>query len=358
MVTLTDMGGGLLLGHGLVTDHLMREHAVTHILHVAADASRGDEATLDRSDDQTTLEYLSIDLTDLASTVETAVVFVRSAMEADGIVVVRSTVDSHSTAVTTAVLMVLHGWSLSIAWTHVISRQDCSLEQDGRRALLEFEVTTRGSPSMIDDEGGQKLTKPTKDYVDTGSEASGTDKDVDSSSSDSEYDQIDVGRKQASKEAHAAAAERASAPAAEEDCPPATAAADDGAARSGAPVCDRCDGPHLSEACPYFTKPREAPPAAGEVRYDDESEQWSFNCPHCEELVTVHRRNLACRTFRHAVPKPDANQRGVKGRLVGGFANPHAPREECERWVREGLIFGCGKPFRFNGKKVEACGYV
>jgi hypothetical protein len=59
MTTITDMGGGLLPGHGLITDDLMREHAVTHILHVAGDVSSGD--ALDSRDDQTALEYLSID---------------------------------------------------------------------------------------------------------------------------------------------------------------------------------------------------------------------------------------------------------------------------------------------------------
>ena len=365
---ITDLGGGLLMGHGRITSDLTRHHTVTHILHVTDDgekaASRdespdGDSSTTRYGDDQT-LEHLTLDLSDpqgFTSTAEKAVAFVRSAMEADSVVLVRSAVDSHATALMTAVLMLLHGWSLSTAWTHVISRNDCSLREEGRHALLVFEVATCGSPSMVEDEKAQKLTKLANDYVDTVSEASETDEDA-SSSSDSEDDQIDTTRKQASKEVPASAAEELRAPAAEEVCPAVAASTDAGDVPSSTLVCDRCDGPHLSEECPYFTKPREAPPAAGEVRYDNDAEMFTFSCPHCKELITVREGDLACRTFRHAVPNPDANQPGRKGRLVGGFANPHAPRDECERWVREGLIFGCGKPFKFDGKKVEKCGYV
>ena len=64
----------------------------------------------------------------------------------------------------------------------------------------------------------------------------------------------------------------------------------------------------------------------------------------------MRRGDIACRTFRHAQFK------GKAGRWR--FVNPHARKEECERWVREDLIVGCGKPFRFDGKRVEACGYV
>ena len=80
-----------------------------------------------------------------------------------------------------------------------------------------------------------------------------------------------------------------------------------------------------------------------------------FTCPHCRDMCQVRHRELNCRIFRHA---------NFKSRR--GFVNPHAPREECERWVRQGLIFGCGKPFRFVGpadgnspeNRVEACGYI
>ena len=40
------------------------------------------------------------------------------------------------------------------------------------------------------------------------------------------------------------------------------------------------------------------------------------------------------------------------------FVNPHASKEECERWLQEDLVFGCTKPFKFDGRKVEICGYI
>ena len=50
--------------------------------------------------------------------------------------------------------------------------------------------------------------------------------------------------------------------------------------------------------------------------------------------------------FRHAVFQQSRR-----------LAQPHAPQEECERWLREGLVYGCAKPFRFDGVRVEVCGY-
>jgi hypothetical protein len=45
--------------------------------------------------------------------------------------------------------------------------------------------------------------------------------------------------------------------------------------------------------------------------------------------------------------------------------NPHASKEECERLVREGLIYGCGKPMLVVKKSpppdeygVEGCDYI
>jgi hypothetical protein len=42
--------------------------------------------------------------------------------------------------------------------------------------------------------------------------------------------------------------------------------------------------------------------------------------------------------------------------------NPHASKEECERLVREGLIYGCGKPMLIVRKTdeygVEGCDYI
>ena len=122
-----------------------------------------------------------------------------------------------------------------------------------------------------------------------------------------------------------------------------------GAPAGATGTCDKCDGPHATEACPHFPKARESSfPAPGEVKYDKDCGLYTFACPHCGELCTVQRSQIFCRIFRHAE---------FKGRS-GRFVNPHAPQSECERWVREGLIVGCGKPFKFDGKTVAKCGYI
>ena len=42
--------------------------------------------------------------------------------------------------------------------------------------------------------------------------------------------------------------------------------------------------------------------------------------------------------------------------------NPHASKEECEHYINNGLIYGCGKPFRIvleNSKFIiEICEYI
>ena len=40
------------------------------------------------------------------------------------------------------------------------------------------------------------------------------------------------------------------------------------------------------------------------------------------------------------------------------FVPPHAPKEECEKWLKKNLVWGCAKPFKFDGRTVEKCGYI
>jgi len=116
--------------------------------------------------------------------------------------------------------------------------------------------------------------------------------------------------------------------------------------------CDKCDGLHATDECPHFSKPRESAPAEGEVSYDASADIYTFACPWCKEVVVVRPQDVACKIFRHAEFK------GTAGRFR--FVNPHAPLAECERWVREDLIVGCGKPFRLeaHAKRVSKCGYL
>ena len=59
------------------------------------------------------------------------------------------------------------------------------------------------------------------------------------------------------------------------------------------------------------------------------------SCPHCNGTVLIHRNEVNCRIFRHGV-----------FHATGQPIPPHAPREECDRFVEQGVIYGCGKPFR------------
>lgn len=74
-----------------------------------------------------------------------------------------------------------------------------------------------------------------------------------------------------------------------------------------------------------------------------------YECPHCQSLIEIHKNEINCGIFRHAVYKD-----GLRG------ISPHAPREECERLVKEDLVYGCAKPFQIdkNTYKIQSCGYI
>jgi hypothetical protein len=38
--------------------------------------------------------------------------------------------------------------------------------------------------------------------------------------------------------------------------------------------------------------------------------------------------------------------------------NPHLPKSECEALVAANKIYGCGKPFRFDGVSTTICDYI
>ena len=83
------------------------------------------------------------------------------------------------------------------------------------------------------------------------------------------------------------------------------------------------------------------------IEHDRESDIFYFKCPHCSLMCQVPRNEIRCTIFRHAVFKKNS-----------AFVPPHAPKEECERWLKEDLVWGCAKPFKFNGTTVEKCGYI
>ena len=69
-------------------------------------------------------------------------------------------------------------------------------------------------------------------------------------------------------------------------------------------------------------------------------------CPHCGGLVHILQVN--CTIFRHGQFKQTGQQ-----------INPHTPKVECERLVNNGLIYGCGRPFKYTGQGLATvCDYL
>jgi hypothetical protein len=69
-----------------------------------------------------------------------------------------------------------------------------------------------------------------------------------------------------------------------------------------------------------------------------------FECPHCGGSVQIIEIN--CGIFRHAIY------------LNGQQIDPHAPKELCDRLVRENLVIGCARPFIITDGKISKCDYI
>lgn len=76
-----------------------------------------------------------------------------------------------------------------------------------------------------------------------------------------------------------------------------------------------------------------------------------LQCPHCKEYVIIEKIN--CAIFRHGILKQTNTQ-----------IDPHSKKEQCDFFIRENKIYGCGKPFRILLNKettayfTEICDYI
>jgi hypothetical protein len=74
-------------------------------------------------------------------------------------------------------------------------------------------------------------------------------------------------------------------------------------------------------------------------------------CPHCQEPVMIHQKDINCAIFRHAVFKDTYQQ-----------IPPHASKELCDTWQEKGRVYGCAKPFRLvkqgDNYVAEICEYI
>jgi hypothetical protein len=74
---------------------------------------------------------------------------------------------------------------------------------------------------------------------------------------------------------------------------------------------------------------------------------YRFACPHCQGFMEVEHKQINCQIFRHGWFKSNGQQ-----------IPPHHPKAECDTLVQNGLINGCGKPFKFDGTNVVICDYI
>ena len=75
-------------------------------------------------------------------------------------------------------------------------------------------------------------------------------------------------------------------------------------------------------------------------------------CPHCNLLIFIFKKEYNCKIFRHGVYKNNLKQ-----------ISAHMSKENCDKLKAEDKIFGCGKPFKLttNGyKQPQAieCDYI
>lgn len=101
-------------------------------------------------------------------------------------------------------------------------------------------------------------------------------------------------------------------------------------------------------------RPRQAAVAAGLPTFPlttiDGVPCFLLGCPHCDDgaTIAVAHNEINCKIFRHG-----------KYLKSGRQIPPHTGQAECERLVREKLIDGCGKPFYFDGHKLDGTiGYI
>jgi hypothetical protein len=95
-------------------------------------------------------------------------------------------------------------------------------------------------------------------------------------------------------------------------------------------------------------------------------QDYFVTCPHCGGGIQVARNQIACSIFRHGVYNERAfgsvltpsSSEAYGPCLQGQLLPPHAPQALCDRVIKEDLVYGCGKPFRFDGTSTTKCGYL
>jgi nitrite reductase/ring-hydroxylating ferredoxin subunit len=83
------------------------------------------------------------------------------------------------------------------------------------------------------------------------------------------------------------------------------------------------------------------------VQYLNDLESYQVLCPHCYGCILIHKDDINCKIFRHAIDIESGNP-----------IDPHTSKEICDDLLEKGKIFGCGKPFLFDGTTIKICDYI
>lgn len=73
-----------------------------------------------------------------------------------------------------------------------------------------------------------------------------------------------------------------------------------------------------------------------------------FNCPHCDQSILIYPDELNCRIFRCGV---------YRHTYIN--IDPHMNKVNCDKLVKNNMIYGCSKPFLITDKMtIEKCDYI
>ena len=83
------------------------------------------------------------------------------------------------------------------------------------------------------------------------------------------------------------------------------------------------------------------------IIYDKYADTFIVKCPHCFNLCSIATKEIRCKIFRHGILK--SNLKPIP---------PHSSKELCDYLAQNGLVYGCAKPFTFDGNTIEKCDYI
>lgn len=65
-----------------------------------------------------------------------------------------------------------------------------------------------------------------------------------------------------------------------------------------------------------------------------------LKCPNCGNFFITAENDINCAIYRHAALKSNMEQ-----------IDPHMSKDDCDKLIKEGLVYGCAKPFKIIKKE-------